>query len=137
MNERDLRVERYPPEPKVAHSNPAGRRQNAKAAIGAGKDAFRQWTRLAEILAPIETMDDAISPLGKPDFDDFSTSRISERDDKAPAVQHYRTIRYQRMSDVAEIWIALRPDGIDYWQLHGKPHLNLIEMTRRPFSHSR
>ena len=66
-------------------------------------------------------MDDAIGSLGKPDFDDFSIGRMPEREGKAPTTQYSRMIKYQELSEIAEVWIIERTDGSAYWQLQGKP----------------
>ena len=80
--------------------------------------------RLAKVLSPINTMEDAITTLGKPDFDSYTGSHLTEQDRQPPRIEHHRTIRYAKLSDVAEIWITERQDGQIYWQLQGKPIKN-------------
>jgi len=77
--------------------------------------------RLAEILRPIQTVDDALKVLGKPDFDDFEISRMPEQDGNPPKTHHCRMLRYTEMSDVAFVEITERLDGKVYWGLQGKP----------------
>jgi hypothetical protein len=76
--------------------------------------------RLLEILAPIQTIESALQTLGQPDFDDFISVKKSEKNGSPPSVKHYRQIRYNNLSDVAEVWITDRPDGRASWQLQGK-----------------
>jgi hypothetical protein len=77
-------------------------------------------SRLAEILRGIKSLKDAIAKLGPPDFDDFVSYRQHEQNDKAPTREQRRTIRYQQISNVADIWITEREDGGAFWQLQGK-----------------
>ena len=76
--------------------------------------------RLAQLLAPITTMGDAIDLLGVPDYDGHMTARNPERQDESPSIQHHRHISYQGLSDLADVLITERPDGRVYWQLQGK-----------------
>jgi hypothetical protein len=76
--------------------------------------------RLAEILAPIQTIKDALATFGTPDFDGFVEVRQHERDDKPSTRAHHRQIRYERLSEVADVWIDECPDGRAFWQLQGK-----------------
>jgi hypothetical protein len=76
--------------------------------------------RLAALLRPIETIRDALEKLGTPDFDGFVVRRQPERDEKAPTREQHRMIRYEKMSDVADIWITEREDGRACLQLQGK-----------------
>jgi hypothetical protein len=76
--------------------------------------------RLAQILEPVKTMDDALALLGKPDFDGHSVSKRPEAENKAPRIEHHRTIRYDGLSDVADVLITERRDGKIFWQLQGK-----------------
>jgi hypothetical protein len=76
--------------------------------------------RLAKLLYGIETIEEVLEKLGKPDFEDVSTTKKPERDHEAPQIQHHRNIRYHNLSDVAEVCIEERPDGKIFWQLQGK-----------------
>lgn len=76
--------------------------------------------RLAEILMPIKTIKDALESLGTPDFDGFIGSRQYERDDQPPTREHRRQIRYERLSEIADVWIDESRDGRAFWQLQGK-----------------
>lgn len=77
--------------------------------------------RLASILQPIATIDDALTQLGIPDTDSHSKSRQYEREGKVPTVQYFRMIQYNGLSDVAIVSFTERSDGKAYWQLQGKP----------------
>ncbi len=76
--------------------------------------------RIATVLLPIHSLDDAIRILGAPDFDGFTTLREDEKDDSAPSLKQYRQIRYTRLSSVADIWIEEHPNGKAWWHLQGK-----------------
>jgi hypothetical protein len=79
-----------------------------------------EQARLSAMLAPIETIHDALAALGTPTWDDYSTIRRPEQQGKPSSIEYHREIRYENMSDVADIWITERPDGKVYWQLQGK-----------------
>jgi hypothetical protein len=76
--------------------------------------------RLAEILAPIQTIHDALELLGTPDFDGFVQFRQEERNDHPSTWQHRRQIRYERLSEVADVWIDESTNGRVFWRLQGK-----------------
>ncbi len=76
--------------------------------------------RLEEILAPIRTIQDALALLGTPDFDGYTGIRQEEQDGKPPTWRHRRQIRYERLSEVADVWIVESADGRLLWQLQGK-----------------
>lgn len=76
--------------------------------------------RLASLLAPIQTMSDAVDTFGTPDYDDYSVSRCPEDDDSPPRTVYHREVRFYTLSDVADVWISERPDGKVFWQLQGK-----------------
>ncbi len=76
--------------------------------------------RLLEMLAPIETISQAMAILGTPDFDGHIKVRDPERDNKPFSLEYHREIRYEKLSDLANIWITERPDGKVFWQLQGK-----------------
>ena len=76
--------------------------------------------RLARVLDGVETIDQAVSKFGQPDFEGVSTTRQPEKENQAPELQRHREIRYYKLSEVADIWITERPDGKIFWQLQGK-----------------
>jgi len=76
--------------------------------------------RLAKLLFGIETMDDALRLLGKPDFEETSSGRLPERENAPPQIEHHRELRYYHLSDCAEVWLTERRDGQMFWQLQGK-----------------
>lgn len=82
-------------------------------------------SRLAKLLKDIKSIDDAIRQFGEPDFDGHSGTKAPESESNPPKIEHYRDIRYHGLSDVADVWIAERPDGSAFWQLQGKPRANL------------
>ena len=75
---------------------------------------------LSEILAPVQTINDAIELLGDPDLDSWSKTIRPESDDKPPVIAHHRTIRYTEPSDVADVHIQETSTGRAFWQLVGK-----------------
>jgi hypothetical protein len=80
----------------------------------------REEERLAQILAPIRTIDEALQRFGKPDFNDYVKVHQPEQAGKPPSVEYHRQIRYEKLSDVADVWIEEYPDGRASWQLQGK-----------------
>jgi len=76
--------------------------------------------RLASLMAPIETMNDALTTLGAPDFDDYCVSSYPEDGDTPPVTLYRRLIRYYRLSKIADVAITERSDGKVNWQLEGK-----------------
>lgn len=76
--------------------------------------------RLAELFAPIRTLADAIERFGTPDFDGHSVTRTREREDEPPKTVYQRDIRYEGLSDVADVCITEGTDGKAYWSLQGK-----------------
>lgn len=77
--------------------------------------------RLAELLAPLKTIDEAVALFGKPDYDGHSRVRDPGSDERAPSVECHREIRYENLSDVASVCITERPDGKLSCCLLGKP----------------
>jgi hypothetical protein len=96
---------------------PESRRDLLFAAISAEEEQ-----RLARLLAPIETVRQAIDTLGPPQMDDYSVVRNRRRDvpDTPPMVQRCRELCYTILSDVADVRIAERSDGHVSWMLFGK-----------------
>jgi hypothetical protein len=78
--------------------------------------------RLAELLRPIETIQQALDTFGPPQMDSYSTIRDLHRDepDHPPTVQRRPSLLYTALSDVADVRITERPDGRTSWTLSGK-----------------
>ncbi len=78
--------------------------------------------RLAELLAPLRTVRDAIERLGVPDHDDpiGEVRRQDETDESPSSITPYRTLTYESLSDVAQVRITERRDGSIDWSLQGK-----------------
>lgn len=76
--------------------------------------------RIATLLWPIHSLEDAIKLLGTPDYDGFVTHREYEKDDRPPSLQYHRQIRYEHLSTVADVWIEEHRNGKAWWQLQGK-----------------
>lgn len=94
---------------------PKSKRDQLFAAIPADEEA-----RLANLMKPIETIDDAIDALGNPDFDGYTEHRCPEEIETPPSTEYLREIRYHGLSEVADVWITERPDGKIHWRLQGK-----------------
>jgi uncharacterized protein DUF6980 len=77
--------------------------------------------RLAELMEPIKTIEDALAAFGPPDFDGHSSSRRPEASGQPPTIEHFRNIRYENLSEVAAIWITEQAHGRIFWELQGKP----------------
>ena len=78
--------------------------------------------RLVALLEGITSVEAAIHKLGEPDEDDPRGTgvRMPERDGQPPTMQWFRTLRYKKLSKVADVWITARADGRASWQLQGK-----------------
>ena len=77
--------------------------------------------RLARLLVPVRTIRGALRRLGKPERDDPSgTSVTVEGASGDPIVRRHRTLVYEHLSAVADVWITERSDGAVSWQLQGK-----------------
>lgn len=78
--------------------------------------------RLADLLAPVATLRAALKRLGKPERDDPAGTRTqtSEDGDRPPTRKRHRTLVYEQLSSVADVWITESPDGRAHWQLIGK-----------------
>ena len=68
----------------------------------------------------MQSFDDAVSVLGAPDQDSFSTSVADEQDEKPPEVKRYRHFLYTQLSDTVDVVVGERPDGAVRWGLQGK-----------------
>jgi hypothetical protein len=78
--------------------------------------------RLALLLAPVETIQQALDMFGPPQMDGFSVTRNLRRDDRdnPPTIQRCRELCYTALSEVAEVRITECPDGRVSWMLSGK-----------------
>ena len=79
--------------------------------------------RLEALLDGVTTLRSAMRKLGKPDEDDPRGVSLQdpERGARPPKTQWCRTIRYVRLSKVADVSFTERSDGRAFWYLHGKP----------------
>ena len=78
--------------------------------------------RLAELLDGITSIRGALRKLGKPE-DDLRRgikTQESERAGRPPTTQWFRTLRYEKLSKVADVWFTEHADGRASWQLVGK-----------------
>ncbi len=78
--------------------------------------------RLAQLLSPIETIQEALDTLGPPQMDGYSVERNLRRDDpnNPPTIQRRRELLYTTLSEVADVRITERPTGGVSWLLSGK-----------------
>jgi hypothetical protein len=83
---------------------------------------LEEESRLAELLAPIRTVRDALALLGEPEFDHPTGLRVGEdeRDGRPPVRWHRRTLLYQRLSGVADVHLTEVRGGRIDWRLVGK-----------------
>lgn len=78
--------------------------------------------RLTVLLDGITSIRAAVRKLGKPD-DDIPRGcgvQMPERARRPPTMQWFRTLRYNKLSNVAEVWFTERSDGRASWRLQGK-----------------
>ena len=78
--------------------------------------------RLAKLLHGITTIGGALRRLGKPQSDHPHGTGVQrpEGPGQAPTMQWFRTLQYEKLSDVADVWFVERADGGAYWRLQGK-----------------
>src|SRR5206468_2568902 len=78
--------------------------------------------RLAKLLVPVKTIRSALKTLGKPQRDDPAGTHTAQDEaaGKSPVRQRHRTLVYEGLSKVADVWITERNDGSTSWQLVGK-----------------
>ena len=78
--------------------------------------------RLTDLLNGIESIRAAVRKLGKPDYDNPRGTGVKtpERPGRAPTTQWFRTLRYEKLSKIADVWITERADGRASWRLQGK-----------------
>jgi hypothetical protein len=96
---------------------PESRRDLLFAAISTAEQ-----DRLAQVLAPIETIQQALDTLGPPQMDDFSVERNLRRDEpnNPPTIQRCRELLYTMLSEVADVRITENSTGRVSWMLSGK-----------------
>ena len=78
--------------------------------------------RLTHLLDGVKSIRAAIRKLGKADDDNPRGAGVQmpERGGRAPTTQWFRTLRYEKLSKVADVWITERADGLASWRLQGK-----------------
>jgi hypothetical protein len=78
--------------------------------------------RLAVLLGSVRTLRSALKRLGKPERDDpwGTLKQTSEDGDRPPTRTRHRTLVYERLSSVADVWITESTDGLAHWELTGK-----------------
>jgi hypothetical protein len=74
--------------------------------------------RLIQLFLSVRTATDALEQLGKPNRDDPTGTVVQSKD--APLIQLFRTMVYEDLSEVAEVWLTERPDGTLTCSLQGK-----------------
>ena len=94
---------------------PASKRDKLFVDIAPGERA-----RLAQLLAPVDSIETAIAVLGPPDFDGFMNMKYRAADGESPRLSRQREIRYLRLSDTADVWVTETHTGRAFWQLQGK-----------------
>lgn len=78
--------------------------------------------RLADLIAPINSVEELIEKLGKPDKDEPATmwERSEESGHRPSTVVPCRTVTYASLSEIADVHVYERPDGTLGWSLSGK-----------------
>lgn len=78
--------------------------------------------RLTELLDGVTSIRKAIRKLGKADDDNRHGTgvKMPERAGCPPTTQWFRTLRYEKLSKVADVWITEHADGRASWKLQGK-----------------
>ncbi len=78
--------------------------------------------RLTAMLAPVQTISDALRLLGTPDDDNpvGVVSRTDETDHSPSSVASSRTLTYHGLSDVANVCVTECSDGRAFYSLQGK-----------------
>jgi hypothetical protein len=78
--------------------------------------------RLTRLLDGITSMRAALRRLGRPETDDPHGWRVDvpEGGGRPPKTRWLRSLHYEKLSDVANVWITERGDGRVSWQLVGK-----------------
>lgn len=76
--------------------------------------------RLFDLLSPAQTIDQALAEFGPPDFDGFIGTHSQEQDGQPPCMERHRQIRYEGLSETADVWITEEPDGRTRIRLLGK-----------------
>ena len=78
--------------------------------------------RLAALLAPIASIDDAIEALGRPALDTYMTVRETRLDEPEapPQAQRARQLVFDALSSTVDVRLTERPQGGVTWTLFGK-----------------
>ncbi len=76
--------------------------------------------RLAEVLRPIKTIEDAITKFGNPDFEGSFSTTYQESESMPPTTVCGRRITYYDLSEVADVCFLERADGKAGWTIEGK-----------------
>jgi hypothetical protein len=89
--------------------------------------------RLAGLMEGITTMRGALRRLGIPAWDNRQGTgrRMPEGRGRAPTAEWHRTLCYQNLSEVADVYVVERSDGRAYWRLQGKEKRRRRSLGRR------
>jgi hypothetical protein len=79
-----------------------------------------EQTRLANLLIPLQSIDEAIRVLGTPDYDGHSVANYPDDNGNLRSIVYHRELGYYKLSDIADVVIHERSDGKVSWQLDGK-----------------
>ena len=78
-------------------------------------------SRLAELLAPVRSIDQALSFIRNSlTMTVSATQRLPGGEGQAPTVEYRREIHYEDLSEVATVWITEQADGTVLCRLQGK-----------------
>ena len=85
--------------------------ESYRASLFASVPAAEQ-ARLAELTAPLKSVEDVIATLGGPERDEAAGLMVTrpERDGRPPETQAYRTLTYGNLSEVADVRVTVHPD---------------------------
>lgn len=78
--------------------------------------------RLTALLDGVSSIRAAIRKLGKAEDDNPRGAgvEVPEQAGHPPTMQWFRTLRYEKLSKVADVWVTERADGRASWRLQGK-----------------
>lgn len=83
--------------------------------------APEEESRLFGLLDQVDTISTALAKLGQPTRDDATGSqKRHEKAGQPNSIQRFRTLVYENLSDVADVWITERENGKAFCQLQGK-----------------
>lgn len=71
----------------------------------------REQDRLREMIANPRTIEDAIQKLGQPDSDTCGSVDTPEREGRPPTFELQRQLRFEKLSDTADVYVTERKDG--------------------------